>query len=71
MTNIKFDKRTVKRLGYMPSIILGECETTGKRQFKKRKDVLKSNKANPKKVRAYRCEHCDLWHATTTPERKV
>lgn len=50
---------------------LPKCETTGK--------VIYDNPHHTKaahrhltggRIRAYRCEHCHGWHATTQPGRK-
>jgi hypothetical protein len=41
------------------------CKVTGKRRYREPLDVLLDNASNPRRIRAYRCDHCGDWHGTS------
>lgn len=47
----------------------GTCKVSGKRQFASAIDVLIEHATNPRKIKAYKCEHCDKYHAATADGR--
>lgn len=53
----------------MPRYI-GKCKKTGKRMYRESLDVLLDNQDNPRKIRAYPCQFCGRWHATSQPEKR-
>lgn len=41
------------------------CRASGKRRFETEIDVLLEHATNPRRIRAYQCDHCQKWHAAT------
>lgn len=41
------------------------CKASGKRRFATKLDVLLEHATNPRRIRAYKCDHCQKWHAAT------
>jgi predicted hydrocarbon binding protein len=48
----------------------GTCARTGKRKYDNSLDVLLDHARNPRTIRAYECEFCKGWHATSKPLRE-
>lgn len=42
-----------------------KCPVSGKRRYQSKLDCLIDMANNPRQIRAYRCDHCGDWHATS------